>query len=84
MLLYFGILYQNNCDLGALITRYCNWFYSSLLALSSTQFHSKLKTILFDQSLSLFAPTPIGSLNLPVIFTLSFIFTSIIYAGVCK
>jgi len=49
--------------LGSPITRHYNWFYSSTCPLLA-QFHSELKTFLFDQSFppySLFAPTHVGS-----------------------
>jgi len=64
------------------------------LALSSHQFHSKLKTFLFEQFfpplscshqlLSVLWPLDLANgLHLIVIFTLSFIFTFFIFASVC-
>jgi len=82
---------------SASITRHCYRFGDStpLLALSSHQFHSQLKTFLFGQFfppkshlhqllLVLWPLDLANGFHLAVIFTLSFIITSFIYTSVCK
>jgi len=66
--------------IGDSYTRHCYWFFSSVLALSSHQFHSKLKTFLIEQS---FPPqsclhqllSVLWPLDLPNGFRLTVIFT---------